>query len=229
MSPDHHGNIFTDAAVDVATLSNRPLDVSFLIDEFTILNATPGNAFENTLDLSKVGVSGHSLGGYTTLAVAGGAFALGNFQDARVKAIFPQAPAASLLFDASFFPTITIPTLIVGGSIDETTPFVADQQFAFDNLPSGAAVVGLAEIVNGGHFTFSSFCEIDPVLLAFLGGFEEACEPRHQPWRHAQDLTMYLAHNFFDATLNGNAAALARLDPAVVAGFDAEDVLYQNK
>ena len=50
-------------------------------------------------------------------------------------------------------------------------------------------------------------------LLAFLGGFDEACEPRHLPWRHAHDIVNYLALNFFDATLNGDAEALARLDP----------------
>ena len=173
-------------------------------------------------------MSGHSFGGYTTFAVAGGAFALGTFTDARIGVIFPQAPAASF-FEDSFFGTIAIPTLIVGGTIDETTPFDSDQQFPFDNLPSGAPVVGLAEIVGAGHFTFSSFCEIREDLLAALGGFEEACEPRHQPWRHAQDATNYLALNFFNATLGGDAAALARLDPAVLAGFDADDILYQSK
>jgi hypothetical protein len=70
---------------------------------------------------------------------------------------------------------------------------------------------------------------VPTALLAFLGGFEEACEPRHLPWRHAQDITMYLGHNFFDATLKGNAAALARLDPSVIAGFDSEDIVYQSK
>jgi hypothetical protein len=40
---------------------------------------------------------------------------------------------------------------------------------------------------------------------------------------------MYLGHNFFDATLKGNAAALARLDPGVIAGFDSEDIVYQSK
>lgn len=229
VSADHHGNTFTDAVVDLNTLSNRPLDVSFLIDEFTAFNAEPGNPFENAIDLSKIGMSGHSLGGYTTFAVAGGPFAVGSFRDTRIKAIFPQAPATALFFDAAFFSTVTVPTLIVGGTIDETTPFDTDQQFAFDNLSAGPAVVGLAEIVNAGHFTFSSFCEVDPALLGFIGGFAEACEPRHLPWRHAQDLTMYLAHNFFDATLNGNAAALARLDPVIVGGFDAEDLVYQSK
>ena len=117
--------------------------------------------------------------------------------------------------------------LIVGGSIDETTEFEPNQQQPFDLLPSGAAVVGLAEIVNAGHFTFSDFCEVDRALLAFLGGFDEACEPRHLPWRHAHDIVNSLSLNFFDATLRNDAAALARLDAAVLATVD--DLRWQSE
>jgi hypothetical protein len=46
-------------------------------------------------------------------------------------------------------------------------------------------------------------------------------------WRHAHDIVNYLGLNFFDATLRGDAAALGRLDPAVVAAI--EDVTYQTK
>jgi predicted dienelactone hydrolase len=229
VSPDHHGNTFPDnlaGVVDPDPAVNRPLDVSFVIDQVSALNGEAMGFFQGALDLDKVGVSGHSFGGYTSFAVAGGAFALGAFTDARVKAIFPQTPAA-FFFEPDFFQTIGIPTLIVGGTIDETTPFDANQQYPFDNLPSGASIVGLAEVVDAGHFTFSSFCEVNPQLLSFLGGFDEACEPRHLPWRHAQDITKYLALNFFDAVLNGNSEALARLNPAVLAGF--EDLVYQSK
>lgn len=229
VAADHHGNTFIDtlaSIVDPAPAVNRPLDMSFVIDEFTALNSDPGGFFEGAVDLANVGASGHSFGGYTSLALAGGSFGLGTFTDARVDAVFPQAPTV-LPFTAAYFPTISIPTLIVGGTIDETTPFATDQQFPFDNMVSGAAVVGLAEVSQAGHFTFSSFCEVEPALLAFLGGFEEACEPRHLPWRHAQDITNYLSLNFFDAILKSDAAALARLDPLVLAGFD--DVVYQSK
>jgi predicted dienelactone hydrolase len=233
LSPDHHGNTFPDtldSIVDPAPEVNRPLDMSFIIDELEAINVDVGNFFEGAFDLTKIGASGHSFGGYTTFALGGPDFGLGPFTDARVKALFPQAPASSAgFFDPAFFAAITVPTLIIGGTIDETTPFDPHQQYAFDNMVPGASVVGLAEIINGGHFTFSSFCEVPATLLAFLGGFEEACEARHIPWRHAQDVTMYLAHNFFDGTINGNAAALARLDPLVVADFDAEDIVYQSK
>ncbi|WAL58204.1 alpha/beta hydrolase [Thermocoleostomius sinensis] len=49
---------------------NRPLDVSYLLDELEQLNQ-PGAPLHNRLNLQKVGVIGHSLGGYTALALAG--------------------------------------------------------------------------------------------------------------------------------------------------------------
>lgn len=47
---------------------NRPLDISFLLDELTRLNASQ---FGNQLDPNRVGAIGHSFGGYTILATAG--------------------------------------------------------------------------------------------------------------------------------------------------------------
>ncbi len=229
VSPDHHGNTFPDTlagVVDPAASVNRPLDLSFLIDAFLAFDGEPGNFFEGAIDPDRIGASGHSFGGYTVFALAGGSFPLGTFTDPRVKAIFPQAPGTGA-FPDSFFSSVSIPTLIVGGSLDETTPFPSSQQRPFDHLPSGAVVVGLAELVGAGHFTFSDFCEVPRNLLAFLGGFEEACEPRHLPWRHAHDIINYLSLNFFDGVLRGDPAALARLSPAALAGI--EDLRYQSK
>jgi predicted dienelactone hydrolase len=229
VSPDHHGNTFVDTlggTVDSQSAVNRPRDISFLIDTFLAFSADPGNVFAGAIDPAAIGMSGHSFGGYTTFALAGGAFGLGTFTEPRIKAIFPQAPSAGQ-FDDAFFSTITIPTLIVGGSIDGLTPPAADQQRPFDNLPSGAAVVAWGNLIDAGHFTFSDFCEVPRALLAFLGGFEEACEPRHLPWRHAHDIINYLSLNFFDAVLRGDGAALARLAPATVAPI--EDLAYASK
>ncbi|MFN8640912.1 MAG: hypothetical protein U0802_04340 [Candidatus Binatia bacterium] len=228
VSPDHHGNTFPDTlagTVDAQSAVNRPLDIRFLIDTLLAANGEPGNFFAGAIDPQRIGMSGHSFGGYTTLALAGGRFAVGTFTEPRIKAILPQAPAAP--FDAAFFAGITVPTLIVGGSIDETTPPADNQQRPFDHLPSGARVVAYANLTDAGHFTFSDFCEVPRMLLSFLGGFGEACEPRHLPWRHAHDIVNYLALNFFDAALRGDAEALARLDPAAVGHI--EDVVYQRK
>jgi predicted dienelactone hydrolase len=227
-TPDHHGNTFVDTllgVVDGASATNRPLDMSFLIDQLEAFNDEPGNFFAGAIDPDRIGMSGHSFGGYTSFAIAGGSFFLGTFTDPRVKAILPQAPAAP--FDEAFFGSITIPTLIIGGSIDETTPFADNQQRPFNLMHSGASVVGLAQLADAGHFTFSDFCEVPRALLGFLGGFDEACEPRHLPWRHAHDIVNYLSLNFFDAVLNGDADALARLSPGNLARI--EDLVYQSK
>ncbi len=229
VSPDHHGNTFVDALqgiVDPNVATNRPLDMSFIIDRFLAFDAQPGHAFAGAIDENRIGASGHSFGGFTAFLLAGtDGSAGGAFVDERVKAILPQAPAAP--FSDAFFASITVPVMILGGTIDGTTPFESQQQHPFDALQSGAQVVALGELRDGGHFTFSDFCEVPRDLLAFLGGFGEACEPRHLPWRHAHDIVNYLSLNFFDAVLLGDAAALARLEPAAVAGI--EDLRWERK
>lgn len=222
-SPDHHGNTFVDTLagiVDLGSAANRPLDMRFVLDEVLARHATPGDFLAGAIIPEQVGMSGHSFGGFTTFALAGG-----TTRDPRIKALFPQAPAA--VFPDNYFAAIDVPTLIVGGSLDETTPFDQDQRRPFTALPSGAAVVGLAELRDAGHFTFSDFCEVPRALLSFLGGFDEACEPRHLPWRHAHDIINLLALRFFDATLRGDAEALAGLTPEALAGI--EDLTYSRK
>lgn len=222
---DHHGNTFVDTlanVVDPMSFDNRPRDMSFVIDRMLALDGSAGGAFQDAIDADRIGASGHSFGGYTAFALATQA-AVGPPPDPRVRAIFPQAPAA-LGFTDEAFGALDIPTLIVGGAIDGTTPFASDQQRPFDLLPSGAAVVGLARIAGGGHFTFSNFCDVDRELLGFLGGFDEACLPRHLPWRHAHEITNFLALNFFDGVLRGDAAALGRLAETALGSIDDLDL-----
>jgi predicted dienelactone hydrolase len=222
-SPDHHGNTFLDigaGTVDGQSFVNRPLDMKFVLDELLARNGAAGDFLAGAVDVARIGMSGHSFGGFTTLALAGGPTA-----DARIGAFMPLAPASP--FDAAFLASIRKPILIQGGSLDTTTPFASQQLVPFQGLPSGAAIVGLAEITGAGHFTFSDICEVPRELVSFIGGFGEACTPRHLPWRHAHDIIDYLALNFFDATLNGDKAALKRFKPRALASIG--DLVYQRK
>jgi predicted dienelactone hydrolase len=58
----------TQEVFEVQEFVDRPLDITFVLDELERLNPTE---FEGRLNLAQVGVGGHSLGGYTALAVAG--------------------------------------------------------------------------------------------------------------------------------------------------------------
>ncbi|MGB3308860.1 MAG: alpha/beta hydrolase [Nodosilinea sp.] len=58
---------------------DRPLDITFVIDELERLNPIE---FEGRLNLAQVGVGGHSLGGYTALAVTGAEINIDHLQKA---------------------------------------------------------------------------------------------------------------------------------------------------
>jgi predicted dienelactone hydrolase len=166
-------------------LINRPLDVKYLLDELQRLNDYDVN-LKGKLNLQKVGVIGHSLGGYTALALAGATI---NFQqvrkdcipnrslnlsvflqcgalelqpaiypikDDRVKAILAFNPLSSTIFGSKGVSQIKIPTMLLGSSQDIFTPPVPEQIFPFTRLPNPDKYLALIE--NGTHFTV----EIDP-------------------------------------------------------------------
>jgi predicted dienelactone hydrolase len=238
VSPDHHGNTIPDTfagIVDKSTAVNRAFDVKFVMDQILDDQTDPGTEFAASIDSDRIGMSGHSFGGYESFILTGGevqgssldetTITLGTFTDPRIRAILPMAPRTMRRVDAvtledDYFRTVVVPTLIIGSELDMTDPFFVDAKRAFDNLPIGAEFVGLAEVLRGGHNTFTDLCELQPNVLDVVGGANEGCMPRHLPWKHAHDLINYLALNFFDGVLNGNDEALERLTPEVVGELE---------
>src|SRR5207249_3427899 len=122
VSADHPGDTLFDSGDEMnAILTNRPRDVSFLIDQFLAFNGESGNFFAGAIDADRIGAAGWSYGGYTVLALAAGGFSLGTFTDPRVKAILPlDASAHAFGPDVpALYPTITVPTLLLGGSFSD--------------------------------------------------------------------------------------------------------------
>ncbi|AKG24823.1 dienelactone hydrolase [Calothrix sp. 336/3] len=83
---------------------DRPQDISFLLNQLAKINLQPGR-LQGKLNTEKVTVIGHSLGGYTALALAGGEINLKNVREfCRDSLSFLEAPADWLQCAATNLP-----------------------------------------------------------------------------------------------------------------------------
>ena len=94
------------ATKDATNWVNRPLDVSFVID--------------NLRDVSRIAVAGHSAGAFTAFAVAGMRLAGGeSFRDERVRAIIPMSmPRMDAVVRDEGYEGVNIPVLNLTGTCD---------------------------------------------------------------------------------------------------------------
>ncbi len=117
-----------DALKKPALWESRPLDISYVLDVLHSLEKrVPG--LLGKIDTDRIGVGGHSMGSYTTEAIAGALIDLPghpgrNFADPRVKAVLclsPQGPGQFGLNDRSF-DRISLPYMGMTGSLDSLGP-----------------------------------------------------------------------------------------------------------
>jgi predicted dienelactone hydrolase len=117
-----------DALKKPALWESRPLDISSVLNALPLLgNRVPG--LLGKIDADRVGVGGHSMGSYTTEALAGALVDLPgrparSFADPRVKAVLclsPQGPGQFGLNDHSF-DRISLPYMGMTGSLDSLGP-----------------------------------------------------------------------------------------------------------
>ncbi len=116
-------------ATTPAVAIDRFDDIPFAIDQLTLLNAGDLD-LRNRLDLSRIGMSGHSFGAVTTQALAGQNFANGtySFADDRIRAAIAYSPSNVKNADpVEAFAGIRIPTFHMTGTrdmnpLDESDP-----------------------------------------------------------------------------------------------------------
>lgn len=150
-APPHPGNTapeFPACGTQVALLEsyiNRLADMTFVADSLLQLNGEAASFFYQAIDPTRIGMSGHSFGGQTTLRVSAA--------DDRIVAGLVLAPA--LAPTEAIVPTIGVPMMIQGGELDLTTPFATNAKAAYDLLPSPRQLV---EILDTGHQAFSDVC-----------------------------------------------------------------------
>ncbi|GGE18034.1 hypothetical protein GCM10011529_25670 [Polymorphobacter glacialis] len=137
------------AAASAQQLHARVGDVGFILDELA-RRPREGQCNLARLDLTRIGIAGHSMGAWTAQGVAGQRF-LGKapFRDARIDAAIALSPSA--LTQANFgeaFGGITIPFLSITGTEDgvparrgEPTP-ESDAKAAAQRLAAEAQRIG---------------------------------------------------------------------------------------
>ncbi len=173
-APEHTGNAqnsLTDS-FDVAA-GNRVPDLSFVIDTMLARNQDSNDIFFDRIDDQIIGALGHSFGGMTTL---GSACGWANAPaDTRVKAIAPMSavidgdlqqddrnsPYAG--FSSEQLASITVPTLLVGGTEDISVP-IENNDIAYEQMTQASVLYKVA-ITGANHTHFTNVCDIGDFLI----------------------------------------------------------------
>lgn len=176
-SPNHTGNTVHDTfnGTSVPLLesaADRPRDVSFVIDQVLARSADPLDPLYARVNPFRIGVAGHSFGGYTTIAMASGLDLLDIEPDPRVLAIAPIAPASSFFPDEALA-GIETPMFLLSGTLDTTTPIEPNTERPWE-LVEGPPVYR-ADVVGATHTHFAAVCDIGALLTA-IGFTDEAID-----------------------------------------------------
>jgi predicted dienelactone hydrolase len=144
-APPHPGNTLSADCFQSSDLAdaaqNRPADAIFVADSFIAFGRDKGSRFHRHVK-KRLGVAGHSFGGYTTLRVAA--------TDRRFKAGLALAPAAPGEQEP-----VKSPLMVIVGEVDSLTPVDTD---AVPSYGLGTGLRYLVEILRTGHCAFIPLC-----------------------------------------------------------------------
>jgi predicted dienelactone hydrolase len=192
VDPECSGGRREDAIAD--SYANRVADIRFVLDQLVAASQDAASPFFRRIDPRRVGVSGHSFGGQTTLRVAAA--------EPRVKAAVALAPAAPSGI------TVRTPTMILAAELDSLTTWESAIARSY------AALAGpryLVELLNTGHCAFALLC-----APSFCGA---GCEPGTLDLETAHDLTLSYALPFFLKYVAGNGRFEDRIQPGAEPPF----------
>jgi len=140
-SVDHAGNTFVELMANrdrsrsrheiwTSSMGERPGDVRFLIDE-----AAAGRLGAPAVDARRVGMTGHSFGGWTSFKVV--------VDEPRIAAVVALAPAVVPPLRAAIDVTWTreVPSLIIAAARDSLLPVAAIEAFHAELSPPAQIVV----------------------------------------------------------------------------------------
>jgi predicted dienelactone hydrolase len=187
-------------AASIQNLLLRVHDVPSVLNQLQTWNATSDHPLSGRLDLTKVGMSGHSFGAVTTEAVSGETLPLSGqtLTDPRIKAAIafsPSTPRGTTA--ATAFGAVKIPWMLMTGTKDLAPIGNADMESRLAVYPAlhGAPKYEVV-LHNAEHSVFTD---------RPLPGDREPRNPNHHR------VILALSTAFWDAYLRGDPQALAWL------------------
>lgn len=188
-------------AVSLDNFLLRVKDVPAVLDQLAIWNSDKGGQLSGRMNLSKVGMSGHSFGAITTEAVSGEYLPLTgtNLTDSRIKAAVIFSPSAPKRGNAAkAFGSVKIPWMLMTGTKDLAPIGGEDMASRLGVYPElhGAPKYELV-LNNAEHSVFTDRA---------LPGDHEPRNPNHHR------VILALSTAFWDAYLRGDAEAQAWLN-----------------
>jgi predicted dienelactone hydrolase len=188
-------------AASIENFLLRVKDVPAVLEQLGIWNKTDGHVLAGRMDLTRVGMSGHSFGAVTTEAVSGQTTAGGlvSFTDPRIRAAIAFSPSSPRLADPKrAFGQVRIPWMLMTGTRDAALIGDADLESrltVFPALPPGSKY----ELVlyNAEHSAFTDRA---------LPGDKVPRNPNHHK------VILALSTAFWDAYLRNDPKAKIWLD-----------------
>jgi predicted dienelactone hydrolase len=129
--------------------------------------------------------------------------------DSRIDAIVPIS-APGMIFNDQGLAEITLPTLVMGGTLDTTVPFDWGSRMIYDHIASAEKILVAFEL--GDHAMFTSTYEDAPTTVEILGNdfYFLYSDPVWDMYR-VHDLANHFIVAFLLDTLNGDEEAHAAL------------------
>lgn len=234
IAPDHQLNTLYEIMVEgwngadlIPAAMQRPYDLLFLIQKFAERNADPEDEFYDLLDMNHVGVTGHSFGGMS---------AYHTVSDPRVKAIVPMAPEGSMVnavatvLELPFIEDITVPTLMMGGMMDNTLSYQSSMADVWTNQQNPPK--WFLTVTRGGHYTFTDMCRMKLEELADRWGdaedaMNDGCNPETN-WNYLEshEAVLHYAIAFLNRYLRDSPDSAQYLTAEAGADF-GDEILFQ--
>ena len=154
------------------TYRDRRDDVEALIA--FVLSHEP---YASRVDRARIGLAGHSLGGYTVLGLGG---AWPSWKDARVKAVLALSPYASPYLEHGTLGTMLVPVMYQGGTLDlGITPSVAKDGGVYDR---SSAPKYFVDFRRAGHLAWT---DLNPMFQRDINAYALAFFDRYLKGRRS--------------------------------------------